>query len=171
MHHWHMCTSQAFLGRGRAPLPQLQASCHDCSSLLFAVHHGYFLNKINGCWILYWGFSISLDILIWYVYVCGGREGDPSHIIFPCSNVKLALHSLDKLELVLNRQFLLYLLGFSLLVAYFSTLKMPLKWGISTFQGHTHFKVANYRVSQVIKMNSVFRGDKTHVCLNANQEF
>lgn len=75
--------------------------------------------------------EVFLFLLIYshgmYMYVEGGREGDPSHIIFPCSNVKLVLHSLDKLELVLNRQFLLYLLGFSLLVAYFSTLKMPLK--------------------------------------------
>lgn len=31
--------------------------------------------------------------------------------------------------------------------------------------------MANYRVSQVIKMNSVFRDDKTHVCLNAKQKF
>lgn len=73
---------------------------------------------------------------------------------------------MDKLELVLNRQFLLHLLGFGSLVPYFSTLKMPL-----AFQGHTHFKVANYRVSQVIKVNAVFRVDKTHICLNATREF
>lgn len=68
--------------------------------------------------------------------------------------------------MVLNCQFLLHLLGFGSLVPYFSTLKMPL-----AFQGHTHFKVANYRVSQVIKVNAVFRADKTHICLNATREF
>lgn len=68
--------------------------------------------------------------------------------------------------MVLNRQFLLHLLGFGSLVPYFSTLKIPL-----AFQGHTHFKVANYRVSQVIKVNAVFRADKTRICLNATQEF
>lgn len=76
--------------------------------------------------------EVFLFLLIYshgmYMYVEGGRETQViSYMYRPCSNVKLTLHSLDKLELVLNRQFLLYLLGFGLLVVYFSTLKMPLK--------------------------------------------